>query len=65
VFATLHFINDDDDVVHSSYAGAKYPVSYLGYEETINLTRRQIRVLKPQFVAQFVRSFDGIVNNGG
>jgi len=65
VYATLHYINDDDDVVHSSYAGAKYPVSYLEYEETINLARRQIRVLKPQFVAQFVRSFDGVVNNGG
>jgi hypothetical protein len=65
VYATYQFTNDDGDVVHSSYAGTKYPTSYLQYETDQNEIRRQIKILKPQYVAQFIRSFDGVINNGG
>ena len=65
VYATYQYTNDDGDVVHSSYAGNKYPTSYLDYETAQNETRRQIKILKAQYVPQFIRSFDGIVNNGG
>lgn len=65
VYATLQYINDYNDVVHSSYAGNKYPVSYLDYEIAQNEARRQIKILKAQYVPQFIRSFDGIITNGG
>lgn len=62
VYDTLHYVNDDGDVVHSSYAGTKYPVSYFTYEETINEAKRPIKVLKARYVPQFVRSFQESLN---
>lgn len=62
VDAVKHYINDDDEVVHSSYAGTKYPVSYFSYEESLNEAKRRIRIVKPQFLATFVKSFIGTIN---
>ena len=56
------YINDDGDIVHSSYAGNKYPVSYFTYEEQANEAKRQIKVLKARYVPQYVKNFQEIVN---
>ena len=57
-----HYVNDDGDIVHSSYAGTKYPISYFQYEEEINEAKRRISVIKPQFLPTFVNSFTGSIN---
>lgn len=62
VDATKHYVNDAGDVVHSSYAGTKYPVSYFAFEESINEAKRQIKVLKARYVPQYVKNFQEIVN---
>lgn len=62
VDAVKHYINDDDEIVHSSYAGTKYPVSYFDYEEAINESKRRINIIKPQFLPAFVNSFKGSLN---
>lgn len=59
-----HYINSDGDVVHSSYAGTKYPVSNTDYEETVNEGKRRIAVIQPRFVSKFVESFNGLLNDG-
>lgn len=62
VDATKHYVNDDGDVVHSSYAGTKYPVSYFEFEEAINEGKRQIKVLKARYVPQYVKNFQESIN---
>jgi hypothetical protein len=52
-----HYINDAGDIVHSSYAGAKYPVSNFEYENDVNETKRTIKILKPKYAPAFVKSF--------
>jgi len=60
--AVKHYVNDDDEIVHSSYAGTKYPISYFQYEETINEAKRRINIIKPQFLPTFVNIFTGTLN---
>ena len=62
VDAVKHYINDNDEIVHSSYAGTKYPVSYYEYEEAINEEKRRINIVKPEFLPAFVNSFTGTIN---
>lgn len=60
--AIKHYVNENDEVVHSSYAGTKYPVSYYDYEEAINEAKRRISIVKAQFLPAFVNSFNGSIN---
>ena len=60
-----HYVNDDGDVVHSSYAGAKYPVSNFDYENEVNETKRPIKILKAKFVPEFVKSFKAKIQFNG
>ena len=62
VNATKDFVNEYGEVVHSSYAGTKYPVSYLEYEDNINEGKRRISIIKPEFLPSFVNSFIGTIN---
>jgi hypothetical protein len=61
-----HYVTNDSyaDVVHSSYAGAKLPVTNTDYEEELNNARRRISVLQPRFVPEFINRFNGILING-
>ena len=52
-----HYINGAGDIVHSSYAGTKYPVSNSDYEGALNEAKRTIKLLKPKYVPEFVKSF--------
>lgn len=62
--AVHHYINADNDIVHSTFAGTKYPVSNYDYENELNEQKRRIKVLKPQYVPIFVKSFKEIMRNG-
>jgi len=62
VDAVKHYINSDGDVVHSSYAGSKTPVSYFQYEEAINEAKRRISVIKPEFLPVFINNLTGLLN---
>lgn len=59
-----YYVNNDGDVVHSSYAGVKTPVTNYNYEVELNESKRRIRILKPQFVPVFITSFMEKMNNG-
>ena len=66
MYAVHHYINNDGDVVHSSYAlGAKTPVSNFEYEVALNESKRRINVLKPIYVSAFVKSFERAMGTGG
>lgn len=62
--AIHHYVNADGDVVHSTYAGAKTPVSNTDYEDQLNESKRRIKIIKPQFITRFVDKFTGMLNNG-
>ena len=62
--AIHHYVTNDAyaDIVHSSYAGLKLPVTNTVYEEGVNDAKRRIKILKPQFVPDFVNNFNRILN---
>ena len=39
-----------------------YPVSFIEHEETINDSRRQIKILKPEFLQEFIKQFTASIN---
>lgn len=47
-----------------SFAGAITAITNTEYEERLNEAKRRIRVVKPEFLAQFTESFVGILNDG-
>jgi len=49
---------------NNSVTGSVTPVTNTDYETLQNESRRRIRILKPEYVPQFVRTFTGILNNG-
>jgi hypothetical protein len=59
-----HYVTNDSyaDVVHSSYAGSKLSVTNTVYEEGLNDAKRRIKILKRQFVPDFVNNFNRILN---
>lgn len=59
-----YYVNNDGDVVHSSYAGVKTPVTNYDYEVSENETKRRIWVLKAQYVPAFITSFMDKMQNG-
>jgi hypothetical protein len=60
-----HYVNNDGDIVHSSYAaGPKISISNYEYEESVNEQKRRIKVLRPQFIESFLKIFDRAVKNG-
>lgn len=59
-----HYVNEYGDIVHSSYAGTKIAISNLDYETSLNEARRNIIMLKPAFIANFVEGFTSLVTNG-
>lgn len=62
--AVHHYVNADGDQVHSSYAGTKTAITNTEYEETVNESKRRIKIVKRQFVPQFIQSFTGLLTNG-
>lgn len=59
-----YYVNTDGDVVHSSYAGVKTPVTNYDYEVELNESKRRIKILKPQFAPAFITSFMEKMQNG-
>lgn len=58
MYSTHHYINNDGDIVHSSYALPKTAVTNFEYETSLNETKRKIVVLKPPYVSAFTKSFE-------
>lgn len=56
VNAAHHFINANGDIVNSTAAGAT-PVSNYQYEQSINESKRRIKVLKQPYVDIVMREF--------
>ena len=63
-YAVHHYVNSDGDTVHSSYAGIKTAIANYDYEDGLNEAKRQIRLIKPEFMNDFVTNFTGILSNG-
>jgi len=59
-----YYVNSTGDVVHSSYAGAKTPVTNYDYEVEQNEAKRRIKVLKARYVPTFINSFLEKMQNG-
>ena len=51
-------------VVHSSYAGAKLPITNTNYEEQQNDAKRRIKIVKTQFLPNFINDFTEVLING-
>lgn len=54
--AAHHYEDEDGYIVNSTEAGA-VPVSNYQYEERLNEEKRRIKILKPQFVQDFISEF--------
>lgn len=52
-----HYEDTDGRIVESTYSGQKVPISNFTYEDRINESKRQIRMLKPEFVNKVVTEF--------
>ena len=65
-YAIKYYVTSDaaELVVHSSYAGAKLPVTNTDYEEQINDAKRRIKILNTKFVPNFVNDFNEVLVNG-
>ena len=65
-YAIKYYVTSDSAelVVHSSYAGAKLPVTNTDYEEQINDAKRRIKILNAKFVPNFVNDFNEVLVNG-
>jgi hypothetical protein len=62
--AVHHYENEFGDTVHSSFLGVKTAISNFDYEQTINESKRRIRILKRQFVPAFLTNFENVLRNG-
>lgn len=51
-------------VDNNSYSSNIYTVTNAAYEDAMNEHKRRIKLIKPEFLPQFVRNFVGILNNG-
>ena len=65
-YAIKYYVTADDnnDVVHSSYAGLKIPVTNTSYEEELNESKRRISLVQPRFVSEFINRFNGMLIDG-
>ena len=65
-YDTKYYVTNDDAalVVHSSYAGSKLPVTNTDYEEQVNDAKRTIKILKTQFLPNFINDFNEVLGNG-
>ena len=61
-----YYVTNDtyEDVVHSSYAGSKLPVNNTDYEDQINEAKRKIKIVKAQFLPNFINDFNGVLLDG-
>jgi len=57
-----HYENADGFQVNSTEPGA-VAVSNLDYEESINESKRTVKILKPEFVQTFVNEFNNLINS--
>lgn len=57
-------VNGRKMIDNYSYSGVTTLVTNQEYEEGLNEQRRTIKVVKPQFVPNFIESFVGLLNNG-
>jgi hypothetical protein len=65
-YALKYYVTNDayEDVVHSSYAGSKLSVNNTDYEDQINEAKRKIKIVKAQFLPNFINDFNGVLLDG-
>jgi hypothetical protein len=66
IYATHHYEADIDDSTIVDFDDENFPnkvsISNMDYEININETKRRIKILKPQYVAQLNQEFEKIIN---
>jgi len=55
-----HYENDDGFQVNSTEVGAN-PITNLEHETTLNDAKRSIKILKPEFITDFVKEFRTLI----
>ena len=60
-----HFRTTDEDqlTVDSNYSGAKEEISNLQYEEELNDSKREIKIISSKFISKFVSEFANTVGS--
>ena len=54
LYQTHHYENEDGVIVSEDYIGNKTPVSNIEYEEKLNDVKREIKMLNPKYLTDFV-----------
>lgn len=54
--ATRHYVNDAGFVVNSDFPGA-FPVSNRQYEESVNESKRRIKIISPELIGIILKNF--------
>lgn len=61
VYSTHHFIDGNGYEVNSDAVGAT-SISNFGYEDSLNESKRRIKVIKSEVVAEIINSFESLIN---
>lgn len=57
----IHHYESDGLIVQSTFEGDKVEVTNMQYEEKINDAKREIKVLRPQYLTYFVSKFQTLI----
>lgn len=62
LYQVHHYESDDGLIVQSSYVGNKTEITNMQYEEKINDAKREIKLLRPQYLTYFVSKFQTLIS---
>lgn len=62
IYQVHHYESEDGLIVQSSYEGTKVEITNLQYEEKLNDAKREIKMLRPEFLTYFVNKFQTLIS---
>jgi hypothetical protein len=54
LYQVHHYENDESVIVSEDYVGVKTEITNISYEEQINDAKREVKMLSPRYLADFV-----------
>ena len=54
LYQVHHYENDESVIVSEDYVGTKTEITNMSYEEQINYAKREVKMLSPRYLADFV-----------
>jgi hypothetical protein len=61
LYQTHHYVNDEGVIVSEDYTGNKTEITNMDYEAQINDAKREIQILLPKYLTDFVSRFQTLI----